>query len=238
MNSNLETLFADDEELPLNQNDFLMPQHAFRMLVCGSSGTGKTTIIFDAIVEGKLKFDCLYIYARAIDEPKYKKLARHMATVAEALNIDVNEILKVGASGQDIVKVDDLDPNKQNLVIFDDWISDKRTMDTIITEHFIRGRKRNASYVFITQSYFTVPKTIRLNCDYFILFKVGLNREKRTLCSELGGTMEYVDFKRLFEEATEKHKFDWIFIDKKTDDEELRFRKGFNKPMKLRPVED
>ena len=43
-------------------------------------------------------------------------------------------------------------------------------LNPIVTELFIRGRKLNISFVFITQSYFAKPKNIRLNCmDYFIM---------------------------------------------------------------------
>ena len=39
-----------------------------------------------------------------------------------------------------------------------------KTRQALVTELFIRGRKLNISLVFITQSYFDVPKNIRLNC--------------------------------------------------------------------------
>ena len=41
-------------------------------------------------------------------------------------------------------------------------IINNRKLDSIVTELFIRGRKLNISYVFITQLYFKVPKDVRL----------------------------------------------------------------------------
>ena len=41
-----------------------------------------------------------------------------------------------------------------------------RKLNLIVTELFIRERKLNISLVFITQSYFAVPKNIRLNSSH------------------------------------------------------------------------
>ena len=54
----------------------------------------------------------------------------------------------------------------KTLILFDDMITDmliNKKLNSIVTELFIRGRKLNISLVFITQSYFAVPKNIRLN---------------------------------------------------------------------------
>ena len=55
------------------------------------------------------------------------------------------------------------------LIIFDDMIADIMTnkrFQAIIKELFIRCRKLNISLVFITQSYFSVPKDVRLNTTH------------------------------------------------------------------------
>ena len=67
-------------------------------------------------------------------------------------------------------------PNKENkvLIVFDDMIADmihNKKLNSIVTELFIRGRKLNISLVFITQSYFKVPKDVRLNTTHFSLQK-------------------------------------------------------------------
>ena len=68
--------------------------------------------------------------------------------------------------------IDDYNPDKENkiLIVFDDMIADKK-LDSTVTELFIRGRKLNISLVFITQSYFKVPKDVRLNTTHFLLQK-------------------------------------------------------------------
>ena len=58
-----------------------------------------------------------------------------------------------------------------------DMINNKK-LNSIITELFIRGRKLNISLVFITQSYFKVPKDVRLNTTHFFIMKI---RDKKEL---------------------------------------------------------
>ena len=52
-----------------------------------------------------------------------------------------------------------------------DMVSDKK-FNSLVTEQFIRGRKRSILLVFITQSYFKVPKDVRVNSADFLLWKI------------------------------------------------------------------
>ena len=61
---------------------------------------------------------------------------------------------------------------KKNLLVFNDMIGDIMTnkkFQAIIKELFIRCRKSNISLVFITGSYFSVPKEVRLNCTLYLI---------------------------------------------------------------------
>ena len=57
-----------------------------------------------------------------------------------------------------------------------DMINNKR-LNPIVTELFIRDRKLNTSIVFITQSYFKIPKEVRLNCTHCFIMKIPNKRE-------------------------------------------------------------
>ena len=52
-----------------------------------------------------------------------------------------------------------------------------KKLNSIVTEVFIRGMKLNISLVFITQSYFKVPKYVRLNTSHFFIAKIPNKRE-------------------------------------------------------------
>ena len=69
--------------------------------------------------------------------------------------------------------IENYNPGKKRkiLIVFDDMIADminNKKLNPVVTELFIRGRKVNISIVFITQSYFKVPKDVRLNSTYFL----------------------------------------------------------------------
>ena len=72
--------------------------------------------------------------------------------------------------------IDEYNPDieNKNLIVFDDMIADmidNTKLNSIVTELFIRGRKINISFVFITQSDFKVPKDVRLNTTHFFITK-------------------------------------------------------------------
>ena len=66
------------------------------------------------------------------------------------------------------------------LIVFDDMISDimkNKKFQSIIKELFIRCRKLNISLVFITQSYFSFPKDVRLNSTHYLIMKINNKKE-------------------------------------------------------------
>ena len=70
--------------------------------------------------------------------------------------------------------------NRKTLIVFDDMIADminNKKINSIVSELFIRGRKLNISFVFITQSYFKVPKDVTLNSTHFFISKIPNKRE-------------------------------------------------------------
>ena len=77
--------------------------------------------------------------------------------------------------------INDYNHNKENeiLIVFDmiaEMINNKK-LSSIVTELFIRDRKLNICLVFITQSYFKVPKDVRLNTTHFFIMKISNKRE-------------------------------------------------------------
>ena len=84
------------------------------------------------------------------------------------------KVIEYSNDMHDVYKnIDDYNPDKENkiLLVFDmiaDTIHNKK-LNSIVTELLIRGRKLNISPVFITQSYFKVPKDVRLNTTHFFI---------------------------------------------------------------------
>ena len=99
--------------------------------------------------------------------------------------------------------------HKENkvLIIFDDMIADminKKKLNSIVTELFIRGRKLNISLVFITQSYFKVPKDVRLNTTHFFIMKIPNKRELQQITISHSSDIDFKDFINIYKKCADK----------------------------------
>lgn len=116
-----------------------------------------------------------------------------------------------------------LDASVQNLVIFDDFVTEKN--QDIISNYFIGSRHHNCSCIYLSQSYFDTPKVIRLNCTHFGLWEVN-GKELDQIARDHCGSVDKETFHEMFRVATQ-HEFHFLFIDKTTRDRRLRFRQNF-----------
>ena len=107
--------------------------------------------------------------------------------------------------------IEKYNPNKKpkKLILFDDVIADmlvNKNLSLIVTELFIRGIKLNIFLVFITQSYFAVPKIIRLNSTHYFLMKVSSKRELQRTASNYSSDITSRDM-NLYKNCTAKPYF-------------------------------
>ena len=127
--------------------------------------------------------------------------------------------------------INDYNPDRENkiLIVFDDMIADminNKKLNSIVAELFIRGRKPNISLVFITQSYFKVPKDVRLNTTHFFIMKIPNKRELQQITMSHSSDIDFKDFINIYKKCTDKP---YSFLVDDTTlalDDPLRFRKN------------
>ena len=95
--------------------------------------------------------------------------------------------------------IDDYNQNskRQIVIVVDDIIVDimrNKDFQAIFKELFIRCKKLNISYAFITQSYLFVPNDVRLNSTHYLIMKVKNNRELQNIVSNHSVEIDYKDF--------------------------------------------
>ena len=73
-----------------------------------------------------------------------------------------------------------------------------KELSPIVTELFLRGRKLNILLVFISQSYFEVPKTIRLNATYLFIMKIPNNKKIQQIASNHSCDIGFKTFTKLY----------------------------------------
>jgi hypothetical protein len=188
----------------------------FRSLVVAPSGSGKSNFITNLITlfcKGKGTFDNIYIFCKSREEPLYQ----YLADKSKGL-IEVHEEL------DKLPALNDLNACKQTLIIFDDFVSDIKR-HPIISEYYIRGRKKSASIMFLSQSYYGTPKIIRQNINYCVILKLGGMKDVSALLREVSIGLTKEQLMGMYNEAT-KEKFNVLVInlDKSGND---RYRKNF-----------
>ena len=67
---------------------------------------------------------------------------------------------------------------------------------------FSRCRKLNISLVYITQSYFSVPKDVRLNTTHYLIMKINSRKELQNIATDHFADIDYKDFMKIYRECT------------------------------------
>ena len=131
---------------------------------------------------------------------------------------------------QDVYQnLEDYNPNKKRkiLIVFDDMIADminNKRRNPIVTELFIRGRKLGISIACITQSYFKVPKDVRLNVTHFFIMKIPNKRELQQIALSHSSDINFKDSMKIYKKCTAET---YSFLVNDTtllSDDPLRFR--------------
>ena len=154
-----------------------IPNPPYRMLIIDSSGSGKRNSLLNLIKE-QYNIDKIYLYAKDLSEPKYEFLIKKREDAGIKHFNDTEAFIECSNTMDDVYEnIDNYNPSRKRkiLIVFDDMIADIMTnkkFQAIIKELFIRCRKLNISLVFITQSYFSVPKDVRLNSTHIWLWKL------------------------------------------------------------------
>ena len=96
------------------------------------------------------------------------------------------------------------------LILFDDMIADmesNKKLSVKVTELFLRGRKLSVLLVFVSQSYFKLPRTITLNATHYFIMKVSNKRELQQIASNPSSDIDFKDFMKLYKEYTKDTHF-------------------------------
>ena len=180
-----------------NNADYLPSD--LRMIICGPAGCGKTCLLQRMLLEdGILDYNKLYIYTPTINQIGYQILIKgfknnlskemirnvyinqnEITDLDQALELVKNKITRKNpvievfpfANREDLILPEELDKKSRNLCIFDDCCFDK---EPIVENYFTRGRHSNINMIYLTQSFFELPKrSIRNNSNQLVFSMQG-----------------------------------------------------------------
>ena len=122
--------------------------------------------------------------------------------------------------------------NTKVLIVFDDMIADminNKKLNPIVTELFIRRRKFTISIVFITRSYFKVPKEVRLNTTHFFIIKIPNKIEFQQTALNHSSDIDFKDFMEIYKKCVAEP-YSFLVIDTSLpSDNPLKFKKNLLK---------
>ena len=148
--------------------------------------------------------DKIYLYEKDLSEPKYEFLIKKCEdTGIKHLN-DPNAYIECSNTMDDVYENIDncnLSRKREILIVFDDMIAEimsNKKFQAIIKELFIRCRNVNISLVFITQSYFSVSKDVRLNSAHYLIMKFSSRKELQNIAINHSADIDYKDFVKIY----------------------------------------
>lgn len=184
----------------------------FRMLIVGSSGSGKSSTILNIIYNMPDTFEKIVLCCKSKNEPLYLYLEETL-----------KDMISIYEGIENIPDVNTFDKNIQTLVIMDDLVNEKR--QNSIEDFFIRARKKGVSTVYISQSFYKTPIMVRNNLTYIIIKQVSSLKNLSRIMNEYSLGIESKTFKKLYDYCT-KNKTDFMLIDLEND--ATRFRRNFD----------
>ena len=214
--------YTNENIIEHNSKRPYIPDHPYRILIIGGSGSGKTNALLN-LINNQRDIDKIYLYAKDPYEKKYQYLINKREKVGLNHFNDPKVFMEYSNDMQDVYKnIEDYNPIKKRkiLIVFDDMIVDminNNKLNPIVTELFIRGRKNNISIVFITQSYFKVRKDVTLSSTHFFIMKIPNKRELQQILLNHSSDIDFKDFMNIYKKCTTE-----------PSDDPLRFRKNFS----------
>ena len=182
------------------------------------------------------KNKCIIEFNKQSARHPYEKKYQYLINKREKVELnhfnDPKAFMEYSNDMQDVYKnIEDYSPIKKRkvLIILDDMIADMintNKLSPIVTELFIRVRKLNISIVFITKSYFKVPKDVRLNSTHFFIMKIPNKRKLQQIVLNHSSDIYFKDFINIFKKYT-KEPYSFLVNDATLpSDDPVRFRKN------------
>ena len=206
-----------------------IPDHPYRILIIGGSGSRKTNTLLN-LIENQPDVDKIYLYAKDPYDAKYQYLIKIREKAGSKGFNYPDTFIEYSDDMQDVYKNIDgynIDKERKILIVFDDMIVDmfnKKKLNSIVLKLFIRGRQLNISLFFITQSYFKVPKNVRLNTTHFLIIKIPNKRELQKITLNHSSDISAKDFINIDKKYTADSYS--LLVNDATLASPLRFRKN------------
>ena len=156
------------------------------------------------LIENQPDIDKIYFYAKDPYDAKHQYLINNREKVG-LKRFNDSKAQKYSNHTRNVYKNINCYKENKVLIVFDDMIADmihNKKLNSIVSELLIRGRELNISLVFITQSYFKVPKDVRLNTRRFFIAKIPNKNELQQVAITHSSDISTKDFANMYRKCT------------------------------------
>ena len=204
---------------------------SFRILIIGSSGSGKTNALLHLIqkLNNTNPIDKIHLYAKDLSEPKYEILIDNSEKSGIKNYNDPNAFIEYSNSMDDVFEnIHDYNTKRKRriLIVFDDMIANIMTnkkLQSLSKDYLLDVENQ----IFLL-SYFRAPKEARLNSTHYLIMKIQSKRELQNISQDNSGDVDFKDFLKIYKNCTnEAYSFMTIDTTLPTSDP-MRFRKNFS----------
>jgi len=160
-------------------------------------------------------FENIYLYSKSLYQPKYEYLRRSFKSLKSPCYYEFKDSENIMSPSE---------AKENSIFIFDDVACSKQSF---IRDYFSMGRHNSIDCFYLCQSYTCIPKhLIRDNANFLILFKQDDLNLKHIFDDHVNGDMNFNDFKTMCSTCW-SDKFNFVVIDKDSNINSGRYRKGF-----------
>lgn len=193
-----------------------------RMILAGPSNCGKTNCMISMLEDiNGLRFENVYIFSKSLYQPKYVELEK---TIKSIKGMGFHTF----TNSEDVIEPSQA--AKNSIFIFDDIATEKQKP---MRDFFSRGRHNLLDSFYLCQTYSNIDKRlIRDNSNSIILFKMDDTNLKHVFSDHCSGDMTYPIFKEMALHCWKK-KYGFLFIDKESELNSGRYRRGFDEFISL-----
>jgi len=218
---------VDEYIKDLRQGNKFAPEWPFRMVVSGSSDSGKTTMILNLLMGDKnikedgeryIRCNDVVLIGKFLHEPKWVIVRDFFNKLAD----EGEDVSFRALSPSEIPDVKEFDPNRATVVVFEDLMNMPKKIQERIADYFSSGRHGNVSSIYTGQRFFNIHKTARDNATHISIHK---------------GSGNLLDLKRIISPYTEHSESLAPVIDDLTLKKEfiiLDLRRSKDDPLSIR----
>src|SRR5438067_13381833 len=168
--------YAEDSR----QGNEFAPEWPFRMIVSGSSDSGKTTMIMNLLMGNKkikedgeryIRCNDVVLIGKFLHKPKWNIVRDFFNELAN----EGEDVSFRALSPSEFPDVEEFNPNRTTVVVFEDLMNMSKKIQERIADYFSSGRHSNVFSIYVSQRFFLIPKTARDNATYISLHRGSEN---------------------------------------------------------------